>query len=166
MRQQIEQTKWNGLRRPPFWRVLRARRAGWLAVGILLAAVCVGLAAPDPRNISSGRRIPTEGYADQPYVVKTEDHAWLCAVTTGKGAEGEAGQHLISLRSLDRGLTWSQPVDIEPAAGPESSYGVLLKTPGGRIYCFYNRNSDRVKEVRGEHGAVFKRVDSLAACRT
>jgi hypothetical protein len=161
MHQRIERIESSGLPRLPFWRGSRMRLAAWLVMGILLTPICVARAGSDPRNIASGWRIPTEGYADQPYVVNTGDHAWLCVVTTGKGAEGEAGQHLISMRSLDHGRTWSQPVDIETADGPESSYGVLLKTPGGRIYCFYNRNSDRVKEVRGENGTVFKRVDSL-----
>jgi hypothetical protein len=37
----------------------------------------------------------------------------------------------------------------------------LLKTPYGRIYAFYNHNTDRVAAVKAETGAVFTRVDSL-----
>ncbi len=95
---------------------------------------------PDPRHIANGREIPTESYSDQPYIVQTDDDAWLCVMTTGSGREGEQGQHIISLRSTDQGRSWSEPVDVESAAGPESSYAVLLKVPGGRIYCFYNYN--------------------------
>ncbi|MCU0780910.1 MAG: hypothetical protein MUF04_07385, partial [Akkermansiaceae bacterium] len=35
-------------------------------------------AVPDPRHLSNGWSIPSEGYADQPYIVKTDDGAWLC----------------------------------------------------------------------------------------
>ena len=118
-------------------------------------------AVPDPRHLSNGQNIPSEGYADQPYVVKTDDGAWLCVMTTGKGIEGEKGQHVIALRSHDQGHTWDKPVDIEPADGPEASYAVLLKVPGGRIYCFYNHNTDRISEVKREDGKVYQRVDSL-----
>jgi hypothetical protein len=116
---------------------------------------------PDPRHISNGFPIPGESYCDQPYIVKTDDGAWLCVMTTGRGGEGEGGQHVISTRSTDQGKTWSAPVDVEPADGPEASYAVLLKTPAGRVYCFYNHNTDRVPEVKREDGGVYKRVDSL-----
>ncbi|MDX2036160.1 MAG: LamG-like jellyroll fold domain-containing protein [Isosphaeraceae bacterium] len=130
------------------------------------ACLCVGLtsfarAADDPRRIQSGRPIPSEGYADQPYIVKTNDGAWLCVMTTGKGAEGAAGQHVVSMRSRDQGRTWEPPVSLEPADGPEASYAVLLRVPSGRIYAFYNHNTDRVAEVKREDRGVYKRVDSL-----
>ncbi len=116
---------------------------------------------PDERHISNGREIPGEGYADQPYIVQTDDGAWLCAMTTGPGREGQTGQHVICARSTDHGRTWSDPVDVEPSDGPEASYAVLLKVPSGRVYCFYNHNTDRVREVLREDGGVFTRVDSL-----
>ena len=71
--------------------------------------------SPDPRHIAAGHEIPTETYCDQPYVVRTDDGAWLCVLTTGAGREGQAGQHVVTLRSTDRGHTWSAPVDVEPA---------------------------------------------------
>ena len=122
---------------------------------------------PDPRNIRNGYEIPTETYSDQPYVVKTDDGAWLCVVTTGTGHEGASGQHVVTRRSTDQGQTWSAPVDVEPADGPEASYAVLLKAPtAGRIYVFYNHNTDNVREVQAEPGPWFpdglcRRVDSL-----
>ena len=116
---------------------------------------------PDPRHIRKGWIIPSEGYADQPYVVKTGDGAWLCVMTTGKGVEGASGQHVVSMRSTDRGRTWEKIVPIEPADGPEASYAVLLKVPDGRIYAFYNHNTDHVREVKREDQGVIKRVDSL-----
>ncbi|MBI5394656.1 MAG: hypothetical protein HZA91_05090 [Verrucomicrobia bacterium] len=118
-------------------------------------------AIADPRHISNGRNIPSEGYADQPYIVKTDDGAWLCVMTTGIGVEGAGGQHVVSMRSTDQGRTWEKIVPIEPADGPEASYAVLLKVPGGRIYAFYNHNTDRVAEVKREDKGVYKRVDSL-----
>ena len=104
----------------------------------------------DNRLISTGREIPTERYSDQPYVVKTADGAWLCAITTGSGVEGSSGQHVIATRSTDQGRTWSAPVDVEPADGPEASYAVPLKTPSGRIYLFYNHNSDDRRHVSAD----------------
>jgi len=121
----------------------------------------VPVAISDPRHITGGRNIPSEGYADQPYIVKTDDGAWLCVITTGTGREGNSGQHVISMRSTDQGRTWEKPVDIEPADGPEASYAVMLKVPSGRIYVFYNHNTDRVPEVKREDKGVYKRVDSL-----
>ena len=123
-----------------------------LAVVALLALGCIPLraaepaksaspAASDPRHISNGWNIPSEGYADQPYIVKTDDGAWLCVMTTGVGVEGAGGQHVVSMRSTDQGRTWEKIVPIEPADGPEASYAVLLKVPYGRIYVFYNHNT-------------------------
>ena len=120
---------------------------------------------PDPRHITNGREIPTEYYSDQPYIIKTDDAAWLCVLTTGGGVEGAAGQHVITMRSTDGGTTWAAPVDVEPASGPEASYAVLLKAPGGRIFCFYNHNTDNLRQVRADDppfaGGLCKRVDSL-----
>jgi hypothetical protein len=117
--------------------------------------------ATDWRNVESGRVIPTKTYSDQPYIVKTDDGAWLCTVTTGAGHEGEPGQQVVSMRSTDQGRTWSEPVAIEPADGPEASYSVMFKADSGRIYVFYNHNTDRLKSVKTEDGRVFKRVDTM-----
>ena len=119
-------------------------------------------AIPDPRHIANGREIPTDSYSDQPYIVRTDDGAWLCCVTTGAGHEGAPGQHVATMRSTDQGRTWSRPVAVEPPDGPEASYAVMLKVPSGRVYIFYNHNTDRVPEVKRHDGkGVFRRVDSL-----
>lgn len=115
----------------------------------------------DWRNIQNGWEIPTENYCDQPYIVQAEDGAWVVAVTTGIGDEGESGQHVVTMRSLDQGKTWIDPVDVEPANGPEASYAVLLKAPSGRIFCFYNHNTDNLRQVRANFpSGYWKRVDS------
>jgi len=133
----------------------------YLILLVFLALAAGAGAAPDPRLLTNGSIIPSEGYADQPYIVKTDDGAWLCVMTTGQGAEGARGQHVVSMRSPDQGRTWSERVPLEPADGPEASYAVLLKVPYGRIYAFYNHNTDNVREVKREDKGVYQRVDSL-----
>jgi hypothetical protein len=130
-------------------------------------------AAPDRRNIVYGYEIPTETYSDQPKIVKADDGAWVCCLTTGSGREGASGQHVIVCRSVDRGATWSEPVAVEPPDGPEASYAALLKADNGRIYCFYNHNTDDIRKVKvdafgtpavtdsGYPDGYCRRVDSL-----
>ena len=124
------------------------------------AAAAPAAPIPDARHIRNGWEIPSVSYADQPYIVQTDDGAWLCVITTGVGAEGASGQHVISMRSTDQGRTWDHVVPIEPADGPEASYAVLLKVPYGRIYAFYNHNTDNVREVKREDRGVIARVDA------
>ncbi len=115
-----------------------------------IRALCPGAAPPparDWRNIRTGRVIPDEGYCDQPYVVITKQGHWLCTMTTGTGHEGQGGQHVVSTISRDRGRTWSDPVDIEPADGPEASWVMPLITPSGRVYAFYDYNGERINYV-------------------
>ncbi|MEE3235357.1 MAG: sialidase family protein [Candidatus Latescibacterota bacterium] len=119
----------------------------------------------DTRHIDNGYKIPSEGYCDQPYVVQTDDGAWLCIMTTGSGHEGATGQHVVSSRSIDNGRSWSELVDVEPADGPEASYAVVLKVTSGRIYAFYNHNSDNIRQVKATNppysSGYCSRVDSL-----
>jgi len=133
----------------------------WRA-SVLAGLVALSGFAQDLRNITTGRVIPAEGYADQPYVVVTRDGRWLCVLTTGRGAEGQSGQHIIATISRDQGRTWSRPVDIEPAGGPEASWAMPLVVPGGRVYVFYTYNADnlrRVPDAAPEN--VARRVDTL-----
>ena len=104
------------------------------------------LGGPDDfRLLENGRVIPSEYYADQPYIVKTDDGAWLCCITTGKGEEGASGQHVVTMKSFDEGKTWSEPVSVEPDGSPENSYAVMAKAPDGRVFIFYNFNADNRK---------------------
>lgn len=137
---------------------------GVLACSVLLAIRGSASAAPgesqpkDWRNIRSGSIIPDEGYCDQPYIVITKDGNWLCTMTTGKGIEGQHGQHVVSCISTDKGKTWSPLTDIEPADGPEASWAMPLVTPSGRVYVFYDYNGDRI-DTLGERKGI--RADML-----
>ncbi len=119
----------------------------------------------DWRDIEHGCIIPSENYTDQPYIVKTDDNAWLCTLTTGCGDEGQKGQHVVTMRSLDKGVTWHDRWALEPSDGPESAYAVLLKLSTGRIFAFYAYNSQNIREVPADPGPTFngvcKRVDCL-----
>ena len=117
--------------------------------------------SPDPRNIRSGWEVPSENYADQPYVVVTKQGHWLCTLTTGRGQEGQAGQHIVAATSTDRGRTWSRPVNIEPADGPEASWVVPLVAPGGRVFAFYTYNAENRRTVKDAAGRPIARVDTL-----
>ncbi len=138
-------------------------RRDFLAAGAMLAAPLPGqTGAEDWRNIKYGFKIPREGYSDQPYVVVTRDGNWLCVLTTGRGVEGETGQHIISTISTDQGRTWSEPVDIEPANGPEASWVMPAIMPGGRVYAFYTYNSENLRlDERSNNPKVGRRVDTL-----
>lgn len=143
-----------------------------LAVGLLagllgtLGAATAPAGASDGipknwRNIASGWVIPDEEYADQPYIVKCDDGAWLCVITTASGREGAATQHIVATRSTDFGRTWSPLIPIEPPGPPESSYATVLKAPGGRVYVFYNYNRDNLRAVKRIDGTLERRVDTL-----
>ncbi len=111
-----------------------------------------GLGRLDPRDIRNGHTIPDEGYCDQPYVVVTKDGHWLCTLTTGRGVEGQRGQHVVATISRDKGRTWSPLIDIEPADGPEASWAMPLVTSSGRVYVFYDYNGDRIDTLRDRKG--------------
>ena len=136
-----------------------------LAVFLFLLIIQYGSAQKkDWRNIQNGSIIPDESYSDQPYIIKTNDGAWLCVMTTGSGHEGAQGQHIISLRSFDRGKTWIDKRDVEPGDGVEASYAVLLKAPSGRVFAFYNHNTDNTRSIIGNDppykDGLVRRVDS------
>lgn len=116
----------------------------------------------DWRLLENGLEIPAVTYADQPYIIRCNDGAWLCCVTTGSGEEGAPGQHVSTCRSTDGGKSWEKPVPVETPGDVENSYAVLLKAPSGRVFVFYNRNSDNVREILShDRQEVITRVDSL-----
>ena len=82
-------------------------------------------------------------------------------MTTGKGHEGNKGQHVVSCRSSDNGKTWDALVDIEPADGPEASWAMPYLTSSGRVYVFYTYNAGDMREVVASTAYARKRVDTL-----
>ncbi len=116
----------------------------------------------DWRNLDNAVSIiPDEGYCDQPYAVINKNGEWVVVMTTGGGREGDAGQHIVSVISKDRGLTWSSHYDIEPSTGPEASWVTPIIIPSGRIYVFYTYNADNMREVLNSKGVPIKRVDTM-----
>jgi len=116
---------------------------------------------PDPRHIDNGLTITSSGYSDQPYVIRNDDGSWTCLMTTGSGREGQHGQHIIAVRTLDQGRTWSEPVAIEPPDGPEASWVLPFRTPYGRTYAFYTYNADNLRTVLADEEFYVSRVDTL-----
>jgi hypothetical protein len=80
---------------------------------------------------------------------------------TGKGHEGNKGQHIVSCRSSDHGKTWEPHVDIEPADGPLASWAMPYLTKYGRVYVFYTYNARNLREVIASTAYARKRVDTL-----
>ena len=129
--------------------------------------------ADRPTTPLSDWRLATEGsvihgdnyYVDEPFIIKADDGAWVCSLSVGDWQESDPSQRTIVKRSTDFGKTWSDPVDIEPAEGPEGSKAVLLKADSGRIYAFYIYNTDNLREIAGDNPpyetGICKRVDSL-----
>jgi Concanavalin A-like lectin/glucanases superfamily/BNR repeat-like domain len=140
------------------------RNVLWVVILASVTSELPGAETPDWRNIRNGNILLDGGYADQPYIMKTDDGAWLAATTVGAGVEGASGEHVVAQRSTDLGKTWTRPLDIEPATGPEAAYSVLLKVPYGRIYVFYNYNADNVRQIIADKtvskSGYVSRVDS------
>ncbi len=137
-------------------------RRGFFAAAALPALAPSAAETADGRNIHSGFPIPRESYSDQPYVVITADGNWLCVLTTGRGPEGAPGQHIVSTISADQGRTWSAPIDIEPANGPEASWVMPLVVPSGRVYVFYTYNAGNLRfDEHSNNPRIARRVDTL-----
>lgn len=107
----------------------------------------------DPRDITAGYEIPSENYADQPYVVVTLDGNWLCVLTTGPSTESQQGQHVVATISADKGRTWSELIPIEPSLESDdwhmTSWVTALIVPSGRVYALYNYRYD---DLCTQHG--------------
>ena len=122
--------------------------------------------ARDWRHLQNGTRIPLPtGYLDQPYFVRADDGALVLVCTNCPSHEGDPGQRVVCIRSEDEGETWSRPVPLEPSDEVEASYAVIIKTSFGRLYSFYNHNTDNIREVPCDPEAspdgLCRRVDSL-----
>jgi hypothetical protein len=105
----------------------------------------------DWRLISNGNKIYEPGNCDQPYIVTAKDGTWVCTFTTSPGQEGDQIQYIVSSYSTDQGKTWSEPVEIEPAAANiEASWAMPLITSYDRVYVFYTCNGDAIRSLSDE----------------
>ena len=104
-------------------------------------------------------------YVDEPFLVHAADGAWVMTLTLADGQEGDTSQRVVTMRSSDLGTTWSDPVDVEPADGPQVSKAILVLAGTGRLYVIYMYNRDGLTEVIGDDppypGGRCSRVDSL-----
>ena len=115
----------------------------------------------DFRDIRNGFTIYNKGYADQPYVVVNLDKTLTCVVTVAGGVEGTSGQHVVVTRSTDGGMTWNEPVPLEPLGSPENSWGLPILAHSGRIYVLYTFNEGNLRSVLDNEGKPFYRVDAV-----
>ena len=101
----------------------------------------------DPRDYMQSPVMFQDGYTDQPYCVyntfKTPSE-WSCVIT-GQLAVGEgvAGEHVMSVVSIDDGETWEGPFDVEVGVpdGVPNAYGNIVYAPKlDRLYTVYNLN--------------------------
>lgn len=84
------------------------------------------------------------GFSDMPYLVAMPDGTLLSTLTVSDTVETGVTQHVIILRSTDNGETWTEIAEMEPAAGPESSWGMPW-LHNGRLYVLYTYNVNDVR---------------------
>jgi len=124
---------------------------------------------PDRRNRTN----------QQPMVIPTQSGAFVATWTTAT-SENLPDQKVVVSKSLDRGLNWTPPVDIDGPSGvvidpvtmkvtdpgdeQQSQYSILFEVPHtGRIYLFYHKNigiTDIRRDITGELRFVFSDDDA------
>lgn len=81
----------------------------------------------------------------------------LIAIWTQSSCEGRGDNHLVISRSEDS-ESWSEPVRIAGTLanghGKQASWGFLVVSDSGRIYCFYTKEIDRFDNSRQGSGAM------------
>ena len=70
----------------------------------------------------------------------------------------------MTMKTFDGGVTWQNRVPLESPQAPESSWGVPITMPSGRIFVFYVFNADDTRELPADNppypGSVTQRMDS------
>jgi hypothetical protein len=83
-----------------------------------------------------------DGYADH-FLVEETPRGVLLAIWTTGDVEAAPNERVVCSRSIDGGLTWSDPhviADNEGQPGEVAWAGFPLVSAAGRIYCWYNKN--------------------------
>lgn len=128
--------------------------------GVGAAVTPLSAGSGDPRDMHSAVQLgPRWSYCDQSYCVvlptpaaaraapaapMNNTEVWLCTITvSSRGKEGQAGMHVVSVRSTDTGRSWSQPVALERNSSMDNVYSTIIgPTAFGRVYAVYNANVD------------------------
>jgi len=126
----------------------------------------------DSRYIPAGTVISnaSNSYACQPYcvVLAGQPGHWVCVMTWNAEnyEEGTPGEHMVSIRTMDYGATWSPLVDVtayEPATTHlVSAYGsIVSRTDDSRMFAVYIYNYNNVTNLPGEKPRDSFRADML-----
>ena len=117
-----------------------------------------------PPHCHPAGRSPTESYSDQPYIVRTDDGAWAVLRHHRRRATRASRDSTWSACAAPTGAGPGEaPVDVEPideARKPPTRS--CSRCPSGRIYIFYNHNTDRVPEVKCHDGRPPLQAGGLA----
>jgi hypothetical protein len=147
---------------------LKVATSAWIFGSISAARPAPFATGTDPRNLFAGNIMIDSGYLDQPYCVisssAAHDGEWMCVVTQDGQHEGGSGEHLLAIRSADEGVTWSDPVVLEPGTTLTNAYSAVVQEPSsGRVFCVYNMNVHNVSKLPS--GKSTTRTDELGVFR-
>ena len=113
----------------------------------------------------------SDGYADH-FVVAVTPGGALLAMWTQSAAEGTRDSRVVFSHSLDGGESWTGPqllAGTENGRGVPAMFGFPVMSPGGRIYCLYNKHKSivdlgfRITAVLGCHYSTTMTAACMAA---
>ena len=89
-------------------------------------------------------------------------------IAAPRWAEGSPGEHMVGMRTMDRGKTWSDFVALEPysnaTTGQVSAYGsVVARDDGSRVFAVWIQNVNNVSHLPGAAPSDGFRADMLGA---
>lgn len=100
-----------------------------------------------PRDIAK-RDIAKTGdiYNDHFHVISNPSNNHLYAFWTQASREGDIDQHIAFSKSVDKGLSWSEPVVLAGSANKKfpklrASWQQPMLTRSGRLYCLWNQQT-------------------------
>jgi hypothetical protein len=131
-----------------------------MALSLIIFQLFFAVVFCDWRDLTAGYIMVEAPYLDQPQCVVFNTTRWVCAITRNDGsAEGHPGEHMETMFSDDKGVTWSTGVRLEQPGTPTNSYGNILLTDFGRLAVVYNMNLDNITHF--PNGTKFGRDDEL-----
>lgn len=120
--------------------------AAWIAILCLSNADASPAAfhCPAEHNIRLARIVWEGAYADMPYMVKLPSGNIGMTLTVSDHKEGHDDQHIVWLVSDNKGISWTEPIPIEPPDGPEASWAMPY-VENGRLFVFYTYNARNLR---------------------